>query len=84
MTKIVGIKRYDFKDRQGNVVKGYKFHVNEEEKNTIGVIAFSFNLGDEKVSSIVNNVPTLDKLLGKQIEVFYNKYGKADGIRLIS
>lgn len=83
MGKIVGIKKVDFTDNQGKAVKGYKFHILEEEEGVIGKAAISFFMTSEKAEPIVCNFPSLDKLLGKEVNVVYNRFGKVASVTMV-
>lgn len=81
MAKVIGFKPtvFDFTDKTGKKVhsEGFTLYLTYTSKSTEGLACESCYLSNEKLNGYV---PYLDE----EIEVLYNKFGKASGIRLIS
>lgn len=74
---IVGLKRVDFKDKDGSLIQGVKVYVNYPEDNVEGMATDSFFLSDNKFSDYHDAL-----CVGSPIDVHYNKYGKISAITL--
>ena len=72
--KIVGVKKVDFKAKDGEQVSGYKVHCTFEDKGTDGVACESIFVSEKKANGWVPRV-------GQNFELSYNKYGKIDSVR---
>lgn len=75
----LGRKTYDFKGNNGEQVHttGYQFYLGEERKDADGwTTQKGFYLSDAKLADYA---PTV----GDEVEVFYNQYGKPNGLRVI-
>ena len=74
---IVGLKRVDFKDKDGSQIQGVKVYVNLPEDNVEGMATDSFFLSDNKFADIHDAL-----CVGSLIDVHYNKYGKISSVTL--
>lgn len=72
--KIIGIQDTNFKNRQGNVIKGVTLYTTENSDKVTGVKTGHIFLREE-----LNFFPD-DFELGEEIEPRYNRYGKVTGV----
>lgn len=81
MAKVIGIKPtvFDFTDKNGKKVnsEGLTLYLTYESKSVEGLACESVYLSNAKLNGY-------DAYLGDEVEVLYNKFGKASGIRLVS
>lgn len=82
--KVHGVQHYDFNNSKGEHVSGYKLHtLNENISNDAftGCKCEVVSCKDEAYHKLLAN--TADgKLVGKDIEVEYNSYGKVESLRI--
>lgn len=83
MIKVIGIRRLDYKNKDGRAVKGYSFYLSEDVENVIGVTAFNSFLSDEAIQPLLNVVGSAEKLLGMNVDLSYNRYGRLTGMKVI-
>lgn len=83
MIKVIGIRRLDYKNKDGRSVKGYSFYLSEDVENVIGVSAFNSFLSDEAIQPLLNVVGSAEKLLGMNVDLSYNRYGRLTGMKVI-
>lgn len=74
---IVGLKRVDFQDKDGDKIQGMKVFVNYPEDKVEGMATDSFFLSDSKFANYFDAL-----YVGSPIEVHYNKYGKIFSVTL--
>ena len=77
--KLIGIQTVDYTNKNGYHVVGYKLHTSIPAKTNdcIGEITDSIYVSEEVYASC-------DQLaVGDEIDVVYNKYGKAIGVTVI-
>lgn len=77
--KMIGYRRADFAAKDGTEIKGYNVYIATEidPRNGAGVMAERQYLSDAKIAR--ENLD-LEKLLGREIKVYYNRFGKIDSI----
>lgn len=76
MTKIVGFRHVDFKDKNGKPVVGDKIYITDESnKYVTGVSTDAVFLPEGKLNFTL--------ALGQVVDIRYNKYGKIDTVSLI-
>lgn len=83
MIKVIGIRRLDYKNKDGRSVKGYSFYLSEDVENVIGVSAFNSFLSDEAIQPLLNVVGSAEKLLGMNVDLSYNRYGRLTGMKVV-
>lgn len=71
--KVVGTREVDFKDKDGNAIKGVNVYVEYSYDKVTGVVAEKIFLSAAKLGSYSPKV-------GDDISVVYNKYGKVDHV----
>lgn len=77
MTKIVGFRHVDFKDKNGIPIVGDKIYVTDDSNEYVtGVSTDAVFLPKGKLN--------FDLALGQVVDIRYNKYGKIDTVSLIS
>ena len=79
MVKIIGIRRLDYKNKQGRPVLGYSIHFGETRNDTVGLTTFNSFLSDERMKPVLAKYP-IDKLIDKECEVSYNRFGNLEGL----
>ena len=72
--KIMGLRPYDFEDKNGKHIQGVSVHCAYESDKIVGVGVERFSISNDKLGKI-------NLELGMLIEPLYNKYGKVDAIR---
>lgn len=77
--KIIGYRKADFKTKDGVEVTGYNAYIATEidPRFGAGVAVERVYLSDAKIA---REKIDLAKLMGKDIKVYYNRYGKVDSI----
>ena len=80
MRKLLGFKNGDFTSKDGKQIEGFNLFVAVEIKNTLGMGCEVERIYLSKVKIEKFDID-LEDLLGKEIIVVYNKYGKIDEIR---
>lgn len=73
--KIVGVKRVDFKAKDGDQVTGYKVHCTFEDKGTEGLSCESIFVSEKKANGWIPRI-------GENVEFLYNKYGNIDSVHV--
>lgn len=74
MKTIVGIRKYAFQDqRTGEYIEGYTLHLQWEEDDTEGICC-------EKVSIQLKRLGGYVPVVGDQVRIGCNKYGKPEFI----
>ena len=76
---MIGYRRSDFTTKDKTKVTGYNVYIATESDphNGAGVMAERQYLSDAKIAR--ENLD-LEKLLGREIKVYYNRFGKIDSI----
>ena len=80
MRKLLGLKNGDFTSKDGKQIEGFNLFVAVEIKNTLGMGCEVERIYLSKAKIEKFDID-LEDLLGKEIIVVYNKYGKIDEIR---
>lgn len=85
MHKILGVCPFDFtNDKTGERICGYSVHaVTDEPENEkfIGSESIKFSTNDAKLSKLP--IANVHELVGKNVELIYNRYGKVADLRII-
>ena len=81
--KIVGIRKSDFTARTGEQVKGYTVYVmdNIVPQHGQGQSAEHFYLSQRKLTEM-NGIDPFS-LLGHEVKLYYNRYGKVDTVEVL-
>ncbi len=81
--KIVGIRKSDFTARTGEPVKGYTVYVmdNIVPQHGQGQSAEHFYLSQRKLTEM-NGIDPFS-LLGHEVKLYYNRYGKVDTVEVL-
>lgn len=81
--KIIGIRKSDFPTKTGEMIKGYNVYVvdNIDPRHGQGQSAEHFYLSERKLS-MMNGID-LFALLGHEVKIYYNRYGKVDTIEVL-
>lgn len=87
MLTVIGVQQKQG-EYQGKPYNNYILHCTKEDEsgNSFGVISEQVKVKASKVVEIFGHTMTpsdWDELVGKEIRVFYNKYGTADEVRII-
>lgn len=79
--KMIGYRRADFAAKDGTEIKGYNAYIATEidPRNGAGVMVERMYLSDAKIA---REHIDLEKIIGREIRVYYNRYGKIDSIVL--
>ena len=82
MRKLLGFKNGDFTSKDGQRIEGFNLFVAVEIKNSLGMgyEVERIYLSKAKIEKFDID---LENLVGKNIIVVYNKYGKIDDIRSV-
>lgn len=83
--KIVGIERVDYKSKKTDrQVTGFRFHCVEDRQSLIGGVAVDqIFVGSDKAAGVVKLVDgILDQLIGRDIRIYYNRYGGVEDVEL--
>ena len=77
--KVLGYRRSDFAAKDGTAVTGYNVYVGTEidVQRGEGMAVERIYLSDGKLGQ---NGISINKLLGQDVKVYYNRYGKPDSI----
>lgn len=77
--KIIGYRKADFTTKDGVEVTGYNAYIATEidPRFGAGVAVERVYLSDAKIA---REKLELAKLMGKDVKVYYNRYGKVDSI----
>lgn len=79
--RVVGYRKSDFTAKDGTEVKGYNLFLEEPvTKNGKGIQTDKIYLSEKKVA---DNGIDLDGLIGKNVSLAYNKWGKVAYINII-
>jgi len=78
---MIGYRRADFATKDGTEIKGYNVYIATEidPRNGAGVMVERMYLSDAKIA---REHIDLEKIIGREIRVYYNRYGKIDSIVL--
>ena len=78
--KIIGYERSDFRTQDGTEVKGCNVYIARQiqEKNGKGQAAERLYVSDNKADKMGID---LAALVGKEVSVFYNRFGRIEMIR---
>lgn len=76
MFKIIGFQHQDINFKDGRQVTGWKIYCIEQRDKVTGYACESFFLSDQKAGGYT---PKLDDV----IDIFWNRWGKLDGIKLV-
>lgn len=81
--KITGIRKSDFPTKTGEMIKGYNVYVvdNIDPRHGQGQSAEHFYLSERKLS-MINGIDPF-ALLGHEVKIYYNRYGKVDTIEVL-
>ena len=81
--KIIGIRKSDFPTKTGEMIKGYNVYVvdNIDPRHGQGQSAEHFYLSERKFS-MMNGIDPF-ALLGHEVKIYYNRYGKVDTIEVL-
>lgn len=84
MVQILGVRRVQYMSRKtGNPVSGYTLFVSEDDvPEVVGVQTDNVFLSDANAAPFVSQFKALPDMLGLKIEVAYNKFGSATGVKL--
>lgn len=83
MLTVVGFEKYSFTPKEGSqIIHGYTFYCTSPINEILGqgVKTIKFSLSESKIELLP---VSLDKLIGKQIEIYYNMYRKPEFINLV-
>lgn len=83
--KIVGIERVDYKSKKTDrQVTGFRFHCVEDRPSLVGGVAVDqIFVGSDKAAGVVKAVGgVLDQLIGRDIRIYYNRYGGVEDLEL--
>lgn len=83
MIKVIGIRRLDYKNKEGRAIKGYSFYFSEDVDKVIGVTSFNSFLSDDTIEPLLKVVGSVEKLLGMEVDLSYNRYGKLNGMKVV-
>lgn len=77
--KIVGYQRADFTAKDGTEVKGCSVYTEQvlSGKDVLGVKTDRFFLSDKKMKTMGLDLPSL---VGKEVHILYNRFGKPESI----
>lgn len=77
--KIIGYRRNDFNTNEGQRITGYNVYIATEidPRRGDGVSVERQYLSDAKVEK---EGLDLDALLGQEVKIYYNRYGRVDSI----
>ena len=79
--KIVGFKRANFTAKDGTEVHGYQVYVAHPiNANGAGIAVERVYLSDAKIAQ---QPYAIDDLLGREVAVYYNRYGKVATISTV-
>lgn len=78
---IVGVKMVDFKDKEGNPIKGASLYIVSKDKSVIGMKAQKIWLNEDICDMLDFD---LTKSVNQKLHVFFNEYGKVADIQLIA
>lgn len=76
MYNCVGIERRQYVNKQGRNVSGYNLYFTYEKKGTDGLACFQEWCSDGVVQDSGIAV-------GDTVEIFYNRYGKVESLRIV-
>ena len=81
--EIIGIRKSDFSTKTGEVIKGYNVYVvdNIDPRHGQGQFAEHFYLSERKLAMM--NTPDPFVLLGREVRIYYNRYGKVETIDVL-
>ena len=81
--KIIGNRKTDFSTKNGEVIKGYNVYVvdNIDPRHGQGQFAEHFYLSERKLAMM--NTPDPFVLLGREVRIYYNRYGKVETIDVL-
>lgn len=81
--KVVGFQKFSFKDKKDSskIIEGFNVYCEEkiQEERGKGLKTSDFTLGYSKAVELVPN--GLETILNKEIDVFFNSYGRVDLIQ---
>ena len=78
---IVGVRRNDFKPKEGDQIVGYSVYVTHTDDTVEGLVAERFFFSDRKLQNDVGGwVPKV----GQSFHMSFNRYGRPDEIRVAS
>ena len=81
MCKIVGFRKADFRAKDGTMVKGYNVFTEEEIlTNGKGLQAEKIYFSEAKLEKVGLD---LDSILGREVKISYNRFGKVQEIFMI-
>lgn len=82
--KVIGLQHYKFTTKDGDRLEGNKLHIvlDTPEINMIGKEARLVSVSDAILNECLKGMPA-DKLVGENIEVIYNRYGKPARINIV-
>lgn len=83
MIKVIGIRRLDYVNKEGRAVKGYNFFFAEDVEKVIGVASFNSFLSDDLVQPILMRVGEPANLVGKEVDLIYNRYGRLSVMKIV-
>ncbi len=81
--KIIGIRKADFRAKNGEIIKGYAAYVvdNMDPQRGQGQFAEQIYLTNRKLAAM--NMPDPFVLLDREVKVLYNRYGKVETIDIL-
>lgn len=81
--KIIGIRKSDFPTKTGEMIKGYNVYVSDaiDQRHGQGQSAEHFYLSERKLS-MMNSIDPFS-LLGHEVKLYYNRYGKVDTVEVL-
>ena len=81
--KIIGIRKSDFPTKTGEMIKGYNVYVSDaiDPRHGQGLSAEHLYLSERK-RSMMNGIDPFS-LLGHEVKLYYNRYGKVDTVEVL-
>ena len=81
--KIIGIRKSDFPTKTGEMIKGYNVYgsYGMDPRHGQGQSAKHFYLSERKLS-MMNGIDPFS-LLGHEVKLYYNRYGKVDTVEVL-
>lgn len=73
---LVGFEAKHFRFEDGKEINGYNLYTEEQRTGVTGLAAERIFIRDEKLQGYV-------PVIGQEIRIWYNRFGKAEGVQVI-
>lgn len=80
MARLIGLRTVDYKAQSGRQVNGVNLYLTEVRNDVVGEGCFDCFLSERAFGESFGDVRDLSVLVGRSVEVRYNRFGRVEKI----